>query len=76
MAYCDMMNGYFAEMYRLGHYNLNLVNDIQLPNAEKEDLKANFSTADQFYTFILDRYTSYRQVQQTMNYGCNLKAAL
>ena len=76
MAYCDMMNGYFAEMYRLGHYNLNLVNDIQLPNTEKEDLKANFSTADQFYTFILDRYTSYRQVQQTMNYGCNLKAAL
>ena len=71
-----MMNGYFAEMYRLGHYNLNLVNDIQLPNTEKEDLKANFSTADQFYTFILDRYTSYRQVQQTMNYGCNLKAAL
>ena len=29
-----------------------------------------------FYTFILDRYTTYRQVQQTMGYGCNLKAAL
>lgn len=71
-----MMNGYFAEMYRLGHYNLNLVDKIQLPKAENEDLKSNFASSDQFYTFILDRYTAYRQVQQTMNYGCNLKAAL
>ncbi|WP_347454147.1 hypothetical protein [Acinetobacter thermotolerans] len=76
IAYCDMMNGYFAEMYRLGHHNLNLLNTVKLPNAEKENLKADFSSADQFYTFILDRYTSYRQVQQVMNYGCNLKAAL
>lgn len=76
IAYCDMMNAYFAEMYRLGHYNLDLLSAIQLPRAEKEDLKADFASADQFYNFILDRYTSYRQVQQTMNYGCNLKAAL
>ncbi|KGT48383.1 hypothetical protein [Acinetobacter sp. HR7] len=76
IAYCDMMNGYFAEMYRLGHFNLNLLNEVTLPNAKKENLKTDFSSADQFYTFILDRYTSYRQVQQVMNYGCNLKAAL
>ena len=76
VAYCDMMNGYFAEMYRLGHFNLNLINDVKLPNAPNENLKDNFSSTDHFYNFILDRYTSYRQVQQTMNYGCNLKAAL
>ncbi|ENU63557.1 MULTISPECIES: hypothetical protein [Acinetobacter] len=76
IAYCDMMNSYFADMYRLGHYNLELVDDIKLPNAKNENLKANFSDADRFYTFILDRYTTYRQVQQTMGYGCNLKAAL
>ena len=71
-----MMNAYFADMYRLGHYNLELVDDIQLPNAANENLKDNFSNVDHFYTFILDRYTTYRQVQQTMGYGCNLKAAL
>ncbi|UBX51418.1 MULTISPECIES: hypothetical protein [Acinetobacter] len=76
IAYCDMMNAYFADMYRLGHYNLELVDDIQLPNAANENLKDNFSNVDHFYTFILDRYTTYRQVQQTMGYGCNLKAAL
>ena len=76
IAYCNMMNGYFVEMYRLGHFNLNLINDVKLPNSQNENLKNNFSSTDQFYNFILDRYTSYRQVQQTMNYGCNLKAAL
>lgn len=76
IAYCEMMNRYFGEMYRLGHYNLDLVQAVKLPNAEKEILTANFSSSEQFYNFILDRYTSYRQVQQTMNYGCNLKAAL
>ena len=76
IAYCDMMNAYFADMYRLGHYNLELVDDIQLPNAANENLKDNFSNVDHFYTFILYRYTTYRQVQQTMGYGCNLKAAL
>ena len=75
-GYCDMMNGYFAEMYRLGHYNLELLDQIQLPQAQQENLKQNFANADNFYDFILNRYTSYRQVQQTMNYGCNLKAAL
>ena len=70
------MNGYFAEMYRLGHYNLELLDQIQLPQAQQENLKQNFANADNFYDFILNRYTSYRQVQQTMNYGCNLKAAL
>ncbi|EPF72806.1 hypothetical protein [Acinetobacter indicus] len=75
-GYCDMMNGYFAEMYRLGHYNLELLDQIQLPQAQQENLKQNFANADNFYNFILNRYTSYRQVQQTMNYGCNLKAAL
>ncbi|WP_227509891.1 hypothetical protein [Acinetobacter sp. NCu2D-2] len=76
VAYCGMMNHYFAEMFRLGHYNLNLVDAIELPNAKAEDLKVSFNNADQFYDFILNRYTTYRQVQQTMNYGCNLKAAL
>lgn len=76
VAYCTLMNDYFAQMYHLGHYNLHLVAQIQLPNTKNEDLNANFSSADQFYHFILDRYTSYRQVQQMMGYGCNLKAAL
>lgn len=76
IAYCDLMNGYFAEMYRLGHYNLQLINDIKLPNADKENLQQDFSSVDSFYDFILNRYTTYRQVQQVMGYGCNLKAAL
>ncbi|AVH48896.1 MULTISPECIES: hypothetical protein [Acinetobacter] len=76
IAYCDMMNGYFSELYRLGHYNLALLKDVQLPQAEKENLPANFASPEAYYDFILNRYTSYRQVQQTMGYGCNLKAAL
>ena len=76
IAYCDLMNGYFAEMYRLGHYNLQLMKDIKLPNADKEKLQQDFSSADSFYDFILNRYTTYRQVQQVMGYGCNLKEAL
>ncbi len=76
VAYCDLMNGYFTELYRLGHYNLDLLDQITLPNANKENLKSNFSNADQFYNFIMDRYTTYRQVQQTMGYGCHLKGAL
>ena len=76
IAYCDMMNGYFAELYRLGHYNLDVLQDVQLPQAEKENLRANFANSESYYDFILNRYTSYRQVQQTMGYGCNLKAAL
>lgn len=76
IAYCDVMNGYFAEMYRLGHYNLELISDVDLPHTEQENLKQNFSSPEQFYDFIINRYSTYRQVQQTMNYGCNLKAAL
>lgn len=76
IAYCNLMNGYFTEMYRLGHYNLSLVKDIQLPNAKQENLEQDFASPDQFYDFILNRYTSYRQVQLVMGYGCNLKAAL
>jgi len=70
------MNGYFAEMYRLGHYNLELISDVDIPHTEQENLKQNFSSPEQFYDFIINRYSTYRQVQQTMNYGCNLKAAL
>lgn len=76
VAYCNLMNGYFAEMYRLGHYNLQLMKDIKLPNANKENLQQDFSSVDSFYDFILNRYTTYRQVQQVMGYGCNLKEAL
>ena len=76
IAYCDLMNGYFIEMYRLGHANLNLVKGLKLPNAENENLEQNFVSVDQFYDFILNRYTTYRQVQQVMGYGCNLKGAL
>ena len=76
IAYCDMMNGYFAELYRLGHYNLDFLKDVKLPRAEQENLAENFANAESYYDFILNRYTSYRQVQQTMGYGCNLKAAL
>lgn len=76
VAYCDLMNGYFTEMYRLGHYNLSLIKDIQLPNANQENLEQDFASVDQFYDFILNRYTTYRQVQQVMGYGCNLKAVL
>jgi len=75
-AYCDMMNGYFAQMYHLGNQNLNLIGQVQLPNMQAEDLAKNFANADQFYDFILNHYTTYRQAQEIMGYGCNLKAAL
>ncbi len=67
---------YFAEMYRLGHFNLAMVKDLKLPNAGQEDWSQVFSNADQFYDFIINRYTTYKQAQETMQYGCNLKAAL
>ena len=75
-AYCEMMNGYFAEMYHLGNQNLSLIGQVQLPNMQAEDLEKSFANADQFYDFILNRYTTYRQAQEIMGYGCNLKAAL
>ena len=70
------MNHYFSEMYHLGHVNLALVKDVKLPNAANEDLSQVFANADQFYDFIINRYTTYKQAQETMQYGCNLKAAL
>ncbi|OTG82732.1 hypothetical protein B9T33_04585 [Acinetobacter sp. ANC 5054] len=76
VAYCDVMNGYFAEMYHLGHFNLDKVNAVKLPNAGNEDLSQVFANSDQFYDFIINRYTTYKQAQETMQYGCNLKAAL
>ena len=75
-AYCEMMNGYFAEIYHLGNQNLNLIGQVQLPNMQAEDLEKSFANADQFYDFILNRYTTYRQAQEIMGFGCNLKAAL
>ena len=75
-AYCQMMNGYFAEMYQLGHQNLNIIGHVKLPHAQGENLSKNFADADQFYDFILNHYTSYRQAQEIMGFGCNLKAAL
>lgn len=75
-AYCQMMNGYFAEMYQLGHQNLNIIGQVELPHAQGENLSKKFADADQFYDFILNHYTSYRQAQEIMGFGCNLKAAL
>jgi outer membrane murein-binding lipoprotein Lpp len=75
-AYCQMMNGYFAEMYQLGHQNLNIIGQVKLPHAQGENLSKNFADADQFYDFILNHYTSYRHAQEIMGFGCNLKAAL
>ena len=75
-AYCEMMNDYFAEMYHLGHQNLSLMGQFQLPHAQNEDLAKSFANTDQFYDFILNRYTSYRQAQEIMGFGCNLKEAL
>ena len=57
-AYCEMMNGYFAEMYHLGNQNLNLIGQVQLPNMQAEDLEKSFANTDQFYDFILNRYTT------------------
>lgn len=76
IAYCKVMNQHFSEMYRLGHYNLKLVSGIELPNAKNENLVQVFQEPDQFYQFIIQRYTTYRQVQEGMGYGCNLAAAL
>jgi outer membrane murein-binding lipoprotein Lpp len=75
-AYCEMMNEYFAEMYHWGHQNPKLIGQVKLPHAQDEDLSKSFADADQFYDFILNRYTTYRQAQEIMGFGCNLKAAL
>lgn len=75
-AYCDLMNQHFAELYHLGHSNLTLLDQIKLPNASNETLSKHFQDVDSYYNFIMNKYTSYRQVQQVMKYGCHLKAAL
>lgn len=75
-AYCVMMNGYFNELYRLGHYNLNLLDAVKMNNAPKIGLKQKFENADQFYKFILDEHSSYKQAQQVMGFGCNLRGTL
>ena len=75
-AYCVMMNGYFNELYRLGHYNLNLLDAVKMNNAPKTGLKQKFENADQFYKFILDEHSSYKQAQQVMGFGCNLRGTL
>ena len=75
-AYCKMMNDYFVHMYYLGHQNINLLSQTQWPKIKNQDLIKDFSSADQFYDFILNRYTHYRQAQEIMGFGCNLKQAL
>lgn len=75
-AYCEMMNDYFVQMYYLGHQNINLLSQTQWPKIKNQDLIKDFSSADQFYDFILNRYTHYRQAQEIMGFGCNLKQAL
>lgn len=75
-AYCKIMNGYFVQMYHLGHQNLDLVPQLQLSSLNGQDLSQEFSGADPFYDFILNRVSSYRQAQEIMGYGCNLKQAL
>lgn len=75
-AYCTMMNTYFNELYRLGYYNLNLLNDVKMNNAPQVDLKHKFENTDQFYTFILEEHSTYKHAQQLMGFGCNLRGAL
>ena len=46
---------------------------------QKINLEANLNDDYKiinFYDFILNRYTSYRQAQEIMGFGCNLKEAL
>jgi hypothetical protein len=75
-AYCKMMNAYFNELYRLGHFNLNVLDGVVLDGAAQKDLKQKFATADAFYAYALSDYSSYKQAQQIMGFGCNLREAL
>ena len=75
-AYCEMMNDYFVQMYHLGNQNLDLMPQIQLPHVAAQNLVKDFSSAAAFYDFVLNRYSSYRQAQEIMGLGCNLKHAL
>ena len=71
-----MMNDYFVRMYHLGNQNLDLMPQIQLPHVSAQNLAKDFSSAAAFYDFVLNRYSSYRQAQEIMGLGCNLKHAL
>lgn len=75
-AYCKMMNAYFNELYRLGHFNLNKLDGVKMNNAPASNLKSKFSNADAFYTFVLEEHTTYKQAQLGMGFGCNLRGAL
>lgn len=75
-AYCKMMNAYFNELYRLGHFNLNQLDGVKMKNAPASNLKSKFANADAFYTFILEEHTTYKQAQLGMGFGCNLRGAL
>ena len=75
-AYCSMMNGYFSDIYRLGHFNLAYIETVAVLNGAGEDAQENFANPEAFYNLVMERATTYRQAQQLMGYGCNLKAAL
>lgn len=75
-AYCKMMNAYFNELYRLGHFNLNQLDGVKMNNAPASNLKSKFANADAFYTFILEEHTTYKQAQLGMGFGRNLRGAL
>lgn len=75
-AYCKMMNAYFNELYRLGHFNLNKLDGVKMNNAPASNLKSKFANADAFYNFVLEEHTTYKQAQLGMGFGCNLRGAL
>ena len=74
--YCQLMNSYFNTLYRMGHFNLKLLDQIQLKHQSQTALAPHFANADAFYEFALSDYSSYKQAQQIMGFGCNLRAAL
>lgn len=74
--YCSLMNGYFAELYRLGRFNLTVVETIKLNNAPTKGLATQFVNTASFYQFVMEEHSTYKQAQQLMGFGCNLRAAL
>lgn len=75
-SYCKMMNQYFADIYHLGHFNLPLISQIQIPQTQSKDLPNYFADAEHYYQFIIQEHTTYKQVQEAMGLGCNLRSAL
>ena len=75
-AYCEMMNGYFADIYRLGYFNSTLLGHVNILNVDLEHAQSTFSSANAYYNFVMEQATTYRQAQQIMNFGCNLKSSL